>query len=119
MSKEDKEVMESIKIMLKDIMDVDKTTLEGFNAFMNIKKNVSDALTSDALTSDAYIYISKIKGIQHLKTNQDQFKTIVILYLCLRGILQDQFNLNYNEAEIILSLIDDTMKSFEIDSIVI
>lgn len=114
MNKEDKEVMESIKIMLKDIMDVDKTTLEGFNAFMNIKKNVSDALTSDA-----YISISKIKGLQQLKTNQSQFKTIVILYLCLRGILQDQFNLNYNEAESILSLIDDTMKSFEIDSIVI
>lgn len=38
MSKEDKEVRESIKIMVKDIMDVDKTTLEGFNAFMNIKK---------------------------------------------------------------------------------
>lgn len=114
MSKEDKEVMESIKIMLNDIMDVDNTTLEGFNAFMNIKKNVSDALQSDA-----YISISKIKGLQQLKTNQDQFKTIVILYLCLRGILQDQFNLNYNEAESILSLIDDTMKSFEIDSIVI
>lgn len=42
MSKEDKEVTETIKIMIKDIMD--KTTLEGFNAFMNIKKNVSDAL---------------------------------------------------------------------------
>ena len=114
MSKEGKEVMESIKIMLKDIMDVDKTTLEGFNAFMNIKKNVIDALTSDA-----YISISKIKDLQRLKTNQDQFKTIVILYLCLRGILQDQFNLNYNEAESILSLIDNTMKSFKIDSMVI
>lgn len=114
MSKEDKEVTETIKIMIKDIMDVDQTTLEGFNAFMNIKKNVIDALKSDA-----YISISKIKGVQQLKTNQDQFKTIVILYLCLRGILQDQFNLNYNDAESILSLIDDIMKSFEINSIVI
>lgn len=114
MSKEDKEVTETIKIMIKDIMNVDQPTLEGFNAFMNIKKNVIDALKSDT-----YIFISKIKGVQQLKTNQDQFKTIVILYLCLRGILQDQFNLNYNEAESILSLIDDTMKSFEINSIVI